>query len=408
MEFAPTTARRCSAWIAIAILASGPCAFAASAPSDPRTDARSDARTARSDARTPAAAFAELVAARSGGNPAECEAALVALAGFPHALVRAAIESAAARDRSDEDARAGLAVLERIGLAGDLPLAPILWRPGSEEELEHAVLSIARRDARSLTVLEGLARAVAPEVRIAFVHAVEGLGTIEAVSWMARCAERLPDVRSEALARLGRLAQGLPYPAPDDALAVVRGNLAGFGSESLRDAVIAAGRMEDGESIPHLIALLREEDAGLRADAAWSLERISGLHLRDRADRWEDWYEVELDWWRERSDAAFAELESRDRAACTCALLEIAGRRMSRDRLSLRVAPLLEDADPWIAQLAAQTLRTLRSKVACAALVVALERPEPEIGLEAWRALRSITRKDLPRDVEAWRSVFGR
>jgi len=397
MSDSSTWARRRGAWIALAILALGPSAPAVPSFGGPKVDTR-----------TPATAFAEFAASRSAGRSDAAAEALASLASFPHTLVRAILEAAAAPDRGADEALAALAVLEHLGGARDLALAPLLWRAGAEPELERAVLAIARRDAGSLSVLEGLARAVPAEVRLTFVRAVEGLGSLAAVSWMARCAERMPDVRPETLARIGRLAQALPHPAPEDALEFVRGVIAGFGSDALRDAVIAAGRMEDGESIPHLIALLAEEDVGLRADAAWSLERISGLQLRDRADRWAAWFEVELEWWRERSDSAFYELESADRAERTCALLEIGGRRMSRDRLSLRVAPLLQDPDPTVAQLAAQTLRSLRSKVACAPLVLALERPELEVGLESWRALRAITGKDLPRDVEVWRAMCAR
>jgi HEAT repeat protein len=298
-------------------------------------------------------------------------------------------------------------VLERLGQAEDLAFAAALLRSGSEEDLERAVLAVARRDRRALSVLEGLVRHVRTDVRVAFLRAVDGLGTLEAVVWMSRCGEHSADVRSEALARLGRLAESLAHPAPEEALSLVHGVLGGIGGIGLRDAVIAAGRIEDGDSVPYLIALLSERDPGLRADAAWSLQRITGLLLRDRKERWEDWYAAELEWWRERSELAFAELEGSDHGACTRALLEVSSHHSSRDRLSLRVIPLLQDSAPDVARLAAHSLRVLRSKVACAALVEALERPEPEVAKEAWLALRAITRKDLPNEAALWRAARG-
>lgn len=383
----------CRVWIASAILALASASDAAAGCGDER------------EPRTASAAFAQLVESRRAGAAPAAEAALTALDGFPRAEMLAVLSDVAAELDDDAAASAGLAVLARCGAAADAGLAARLLRPGAEPDLEAAVLAIARRDARTLAVLDGVARGADTAVRIAFVRAVEALDSLEAAAWIARCAERHADVRPESLARLGRLAQSLPHPAPEEALSVVRGVLAGVGSDALRDAVVAAGRMEDGESVPYLVALLREDDAGLRADAAWALEQISGLRLRERAERWEDWYAVELQWWRERSDAAFAALESGERAACSRALLEIAGRRASRDRLALRVAPLLAAADPAVARLAAQTLRVLRSKVAIAALLRALERPESKVGIEVWLALRAITRKDIPLDVEAWRAA---
>lgn len=355
--------------------------------------------------RTASATFDLLVAARGADAGADAEHALTALGAFSRAELHTVIERAAEPGTGEDAAVAALAVLERFGRADDLVFAGALHRPSADVALEQAVLGVARRDGRALAVLEGASRAVTPAVRIAFVRAVEQLETLDAASWIARCAQRAPDVRAEAIARLGRLSEGLPHPAPDEALDLVHSVLGGIPTDGLRDAVIAAGRMEDGEAIPYLIALLGEDDSGLRSDAAWSLQRITGLRLRERKERWEQWYAGELAWWRDRSEYVFSDLDSLDRATLTKALLEISARQSSRDQLALRVMPLLQSPAPDVAKLAAQTLRILRSKVACVELIRALERPEPEIGLEAWRALRAITRKDIPRDVDAWRSA---
>lgn len=357
------------------------------------------------ESRTASAAFDVLIEARRAESSAEAESALIALGAFPRADLHTILERAAAPGAADDAAEAALAVLERFGHADDLLFAGALHRPSADVALEQAVLGVVRRDERALAVLEGASRAVTQAVRIAFVRAVEQLETLDAASWIARCAQRAPDVRAEAIARLGRLSESLPHPAPDEALDLVHSVLGGIPTDGLRDAIIAAGRMEDGEAIPYLIALLGEDDSGLRSDAAWSLQRITGLRLRERKERWEQWYADELAWWRDRSEYVFSDLDTLDRATLTKALLEISARQSSRDRLALRVMPLLQSPAPDVAKLAAQTLRILRSKVACVELIRALERPEPEIGLEAWRALRAITRKDIPRDVDAWRSA---
>lgn len=372
----------------------------ASAPDGVATE-----RAAKPEATNAAAAFARFVEARRAESTADADAALGALSQRPLAELHAVLESAAAPGRPDEVAIAATLVLGRFGTASELALAPALYREEAREEFDSAVLAVARRDARALHVLDGAARTASTEVRSAFVRAVEGLATTEAASWIARCAERAPDVRGEALARLGRLAQQLAQPVSDDVFAVVRNVLGGVASDALRDAVIAAGRMEDGDAIPYLVPLLREENAGLRADAAWALERISGLELREHAESWEVWYAQQTTWWREHSDAAFADLEGATPALRIRGLLEVGPRRLSRDRISLRVVPLLEDPDPGVARLAAATLRALRSRVAVPALLDALERPEPVVGAAAWDALRAITRKDLPNDVAAWRAA---
>ncbi len=366
-----------------------------------------ESRSTPDSAATPERIFAQLVEAGRDGNELEIAASVAALAAFPHERVRIVLDAAAGPDRFDDDAQAGLIFLERRGSAADLDLLLGFARESLDPEVEAAALAVARRDHRALPVLADLLRTAPTFVRRAFVRAVESLETVDAAIWLAQCADRARDVRGEAIARLGRLAEKLPHSAPEEARALIHDALGGFESDGVREAVIAAGRMEDGDAIPYLLAMLGEPNQGLRQDAVWSLQRITGLNLRDRKERWEDWYSRELAWWRDDADTAFAELESSQDSARICALLEISSRHSSRDRLSLSVVPLLQDPNTEVAKLAANTLRVLRSKVACGALIDAMEGEEPGLAREAWRALQRITRKDLPQNAAEWRLICG-
>lgn len=357
------------------------------------------------ESRTATSVFAELVESHRSGAVEHSDSLLDELSAHPRAVLRALAERAAEPTRSVDVANAALVLLSRFGLHDDVALGASLHREGAGPDLLATWTAIAARDKSTLRVLDGLVHTLSPEIQAIAVRAVETVGTLEAADWLARSAQRLPEVRGEALARLGRLVESKPFVASEEALGVVRMVLGGIGSEALREAVIAAGRLEDGDSIPHLVALLGEEDAGLRADAAWALQRITGLKLRERRERWEDWYEAELAWWRDQSDATFADLQSSAAADRTRALMEISSHRASRDRLALRVIPLLEHEDTETAKLAAWALRVLRSKCAVEPLIRALERSEPEVTREAWHALRGITRKDLPEDAVRWRSA---
>jgi len=355
--------------------------------------------------RTATSVFADLVESHRSGASAQSESLLDALSQHPRPVLRAIAERAAEPDRSLDVANAALLMLRRFGAHEDVALGAALHREGADAELQATWIAIATRDSRTLTVLDGLVRTLPGEVQAIAVRTVETVGTPEAAEWLARCAQRVPEVRCEALARLGRMVESKPFPAPEEALAVVRNVIGGIGSEALREAVVAAGRMEDGDSIPHLVAMLAEEDPGLRADAAWALQRITGLKLRERRERWEDWYASELAWWRDQSDQAFDDLQSPEAAERTRALMEISSHRASRDRLASKVIPLLEHEEPETAKLAAWTLRVLRSKCAVGPLIRALDRSDPEVAREAWHALRGITRKDLPEDATRWRAA---
>jgi HEAT repeat protein len=170
---------------------------------------------------------------------------------------------------------------------------------------------------------------------------------------------------------------------------------------------VAAGRLRDDDAVPALLDALRAEDRGLVTDAAWALARITGLELRDRSERWEAWYADEEAWWRDRSDAAFARLDSIDPGENVAALIEISGRRAGRGRLAARIAPQLEAGDAVVAATAARVLGQLGSKVATAELVRALELGDPLASAAAWQALRQVTGKDLPHDPAAWRAAIA-
>jgi len=356
---------------------------------------------------SPAVAFRSLLQAREAGSEPARNAALAAFTRLPPGATRLLLEPLAAPGAPLDEGRAALDVLGRIGVPGDVALVVRFQRDELQHELEGTILSIASRDPRALNALDELLLGIPTGARAAAVRAVERLGTPLAAGWLGRCVERAPDVRGEALARLGRLVQDLNRPAPDEAYAAVRGVLAGAESESLSDAIIAAGRMEDADAIPHLFAILRTGTPGTRADAAWALERITTLRFGDQVQRWDTWYATEQAWWRDESETAFTALVDGDRAERITALLAIGRLHGWRHKLAREVAQVLQDPNPEVARLAAQVLGRLDSRYVGAALARALERPEPEVVHEAWLTLRNTTRKDLPSDPAAWRALFA-
>ncbi len=360
----------------------------------------------RPDQQSAAAAFQALVEARRDGSTRGREAALAELVTLSAQERRDLIERLAVPGTPDGIARAALDVLGRAGTPRDPAIALRFLRAGLEVEVEDTIASIATRDPRTLNVLDEILRDLPTEARAILVRAVERVGTPAAAGWLGRCIERASDVRGEALARLGRLAQELGKPPPADVYTAVRNVLAGADSESLRAAIIAAGRLEDADAIPHLIAILRTGAPGSRADAKWSLGLITGLRLGDQIVRWDAWYATEQEWWREESESAFTALDSGDRAERVTALLAIGKLHAWRHKLASEVAPALQDPDPEVARLAAQVLGRMNSRYVGAALARAMERPEAEVVHEAWRTLRSTTRKDLPSDPAAWRALF--
>ncbi len=343
-----------------------------------------------------------------GGEPAAHRAeALESLSRQPLERLRAFLAGVAGASPSVSRAGAAIAVLARAGRADDLALMARFHSDETADAFEDGVVAILSRDRGGLLVLDAVRDAGATGLRASCVRSVARLPAADSARWLARCVQRAGDVRPEAVARLGRMALEVPVPLPEEARHAVRALLDGADRPALQPAIIAAGRLHDTAAVPALIACLGDASVGVRADAAWALERISGLHFDRNAELWRDWFAREAQWWREDGEQAAAALQAGDRAARTQTLLAIGSRRAWRDQLASLAAVALHDEDPGIAVLAAQVLATLDSKAGVPPLLQALGRGEDEVVKAACSALRSITGKDLPPEPASWRAAIG-
>jgi hypothetical protein len=357
----------------------------------------------------PCAAFADLAraCAASAASDGACERALGQLLGQPSRAVRACIAGVASRSPSEPERRAGLAVLERIGTAEEVPLVLRLGAPGLEPQLRLCLAGLLRRDGRGLTRLEPEFERAGSATRSVILAAVEDLRSVEGAAWLSRSIERGRGPRSETLSRLGRMAQGLRGELPEELGASVRAVLSGSDFRARRDAIVAAGRMRDSHAVAQLIELLEDSDPGAREDAAWSLERITRLRFGQQPERWRAWHAAEREWWSQHSSDVFALLRGQDRRARLVSLVDIARLNLHRERLASEVVFLLEDEDVATATVAARVLGRLEADNVLGQLVAALRREEPDVVQAAWHALRRITGKDLPAEPEAWNQVLG-
>ncbi|MFN0244285.1 MAG: HEAT repeat domain-containing protein [Planctomycetota bacterium] len=363
----------------------------------PRSSSKSDARAKLHD--TPPA------------DPI-AESLLAALVEMPGIKLRSALEDSIARDSSARARCAVLRCLGRAGTARDLALVARAACTVAPDEpmadevrsaLVRALLEVLARDPSACGAIEGVYPHVAPVVRPGFLEALGLRAGDAALRSLSRLLHIDADLRARALVEIGRAAAKSSRPVDDDVLANVRRYLVEGVPAGLPEAILAVGYLDDCESIPQLIALLSSEHRGARANAQWSLQRITRLGFRDTPDQWAAWYASEMEWWTRVWPSLAEDLHGRDRTRLRVALAQLGSRNLDRHRLAVEVAATLQVEDLTTQDLACAVLGQLGSSAAVPALIAALEHDDAAIRTSAWSALRKITGLDLPLDAVRWR-----
>jgi HEAT repeat protein len=336
------------------------------------------------------------------------EAALLyALEHTPSARLAPLFESQTTAEGSVRGRLAALRILTEIASARDFRLICRLastepMDPSVERALETTVDALLRRDQAIYTVLERAYPTSVIALRRAFIRAVSRTPTLDGLRLLSRVLYRDEELRPLLLVTIGRLSNDLPRPIGDDVLSNVRRFLIEADPVALPEAILAVGYLDDCESIPQLIALLKCPRRGLRANALWSLKRITGLGIAETPERWTSWYQSEREWWQNVWPSKLAALRGVQSGRTKSALVEIGTRHLFRHALAAQVAELVTHQDPDVVTLACTTLAQLESRAAIPGLIGVLDHDDAIVRLAAWNALRAITKKDLPPDAVAW------
>lgn len=120
--------------------------------------------------------------------------------------------------------------------------------------------------------------------------------------------------------------------------------------------VLLAGKWGADFAVPRLVELLGCSREGLRRDAHWALKQITGLALQPRYADWTQWLEREKRWWAERSEGAFAALQSGSELIEQRGLREIGERFWRKAELRVELERYLEAASGSNRQLALSIL----------------------------------------------------
>ena len=271
-----------------------------------------------------------------------------------------------------------------------------------------ALAAIARREPACFDTIRNAWSGASEPVREALLEALGETGRAEALELMLTYLTWGDREPAELIAWIDRFASRLDLRGARIAAANLRDYVSVRNTTTVKAVTLALGKLRDDLAVPRLVALVDHDDAGVRANAFWSLRAITGLPFDDRPGPWHAWLEEERAWLENEGATVSETLGAADPATVARTLNEIAQRRTERDRLAADVQVALEHELPSIRALACAVLERLGSPDGLPGLWARLDDPDPAVHEAALRALRSITGFDHPGTREAWRPIVER
>lgn len=351
------------------------------------------------------------VALQSDRDPA----AVAARTALLHALSRergAALEHVEDLDAtrlSDAHRRAALWVLADLGGPSQLETVLELVHgdgsppsPALQRELEETMVVLLSRKPRAAEQLGGHLRGAGPGALAPVSIALGRTGGESSLSVLRDLLREHRDLGAVLLPQVRRVVRSLPARDHAELRSEVRRFLEDGDLQSMRAASVLAADLEDEEALPRLLQLLDFEGTPAHASALSALNRLAGQDLGRDPGQWRGWYAKELAWWDEQLPSVLAELNARSAPRVLPALGELARHPLFRRALTEEVTRALDYPDPRVREAALGTLVSLGSRLAPECVLPLLEDEDRNVADAAWTALRRMTGKDLPQDLDVW------
>ena len=241
------------------------------------------------------------------------------------------------------------------------------------KRLERALSVRLAREPREARELDEAMEITHPALRPAIVRAAGDAPSTEAAEFLTGV---LADDSSLDLLVLTELARVLAvtHEACGGAVEMKLGLHLSSSTVALRrEACLAVGRLELFVLTEPLIDLLADEDFGVRVNAHWALEEVTGKKMQPDPNRWYAWHDRELRWWSNDAQAAFTKLNSSEAHEISAGIRALSGHRHYRHEIAEELLPLLfHEKNSIVAQVCA-ALGALGSGKAVPALREALD-----------------------------------
>ncbi len=231
--------------------------------------------------------------------------------------------------------------------------------------------------------------------------------TYEALQILPSLLHAVPGLDVTVLFEISNVARTVKAPIDDSGLQRIRLYLTSIDADQRKQAALAAGRLNDYESVDPLIDLLDDEQPGVRTNAYWALREITAMTIDATPQRWRTWFDEETGWWAEEASDLLVELKSPDVARVCRAINECATKRLFRHQLTPPLVELLDHEDPTVVRAVCSALLALRATDAAPQMVRTLEHPDSEVRSHGLAMLRALTGLGLGPDARAWQGALS-
>ncbi len=173
-------------------------------------------------------------------------------------------------------------------------------------------------------------------------------------------------------------------------------------------AIQVAGRIKSARAVPVLIELLEHPHAGVKSSAHWALTQISGLALQPTAQRWQAWWDMELQWLESFQASLEVQLDLDDAASTLAALRQCGAHELMARELAGVWSSALQAREPQVRRSALVQVRRSRAFDAVDGMLICVEDPEPSVAQQAQEILAEFTGHAGPSDRSGWEGLLAR
>ncbi len=302
--------------------------------------------------------------------------------------------------------RAAGAVGDGDDVAWILALPPPLLEKGPAKivhlAVEEALAEILRRHPSSHDRLHLLWQGTSNELLASVVRAVGSAGDPRGYELLGDVVSWRAELSNLVFAQVPRIGPSDSHEANAELCDRIRPFLDPEDATTCQAASLALGELGDLQSVEILIELLQAESPGLRSNALWALQRITGFSFPESHETWSVWFAEEMGWARKEKARVVRHLASRDDRDVVEAIRIASRHPLFRHELSEALCGVLSHGRARLRGLACRTLERLSSRTAVIPLVERLDDRDDGVRDSAWSALKGITGRDLPLDQTAW------
>lgn len=309
-------------------------------------------------------------------------------------------------------AAATLQVVRELGSAGDLAPA-IAVAAGAVEgapsrvllgRLEGAVERVLRRDSGGFPKLRRTYASAPRGLHIALVRAIGNTLSDEGLDLLVDLLGS-SDLDLPILSQISRTAAALGPLRQERSSLQVRSYLRSASPELRRESALAVGRLNDGDAVADLIPMLEDDERGVRENAHWALQQLTGIGRAADPAVWQRWYTGEMAWWEDEAPELLARLdriELLSDSEIVASINDLGGHRLFREDLAKRLFGALAHRDPRVVRMACVALQQFEAHSAIPELIQLLNHRDRTVQHQAWTALKAITGRNLPLQRAAW------